>query len=112
MKRLMLACLLITSLVTKTDHTPTSGQTQAYRTPAPIGQPQTDSYIPLFGQPYYYIIFATVSEVDTETWRAYCTDSSGQVYTFEVEDEWNAGDHVRAVAYYDGKNAIITEAHY
>lgn len=112
MKRLMLACLLITSLVAKTTHTPTSVQTQTDRHTAPIGQPQTDSYIPLFGQPYYYMIFATVSEVDTDTWRAYCTDSSGQVYTFEVEDEWNAGDHVRAVAYYDGRNAIITEAHY
>lgn len=47
------------------------------------------------GQPTYYTVFATVSRVDTNNWTAYCTDQSGHVYTFEVEDEWNEGDSVR-----------------
>lgn len=51
----------------------------------------------LFGQPLYYTIHATVSKVDTVSWTAYCTDESGHVYTFEVDDEYNEGDNIRIV---------------
>lgn len=66
--------------------------------------------------PCYYMVYATVTEVDTANWTAYCTDFSGHVYTFEVLDEYNAGDNIRALVCNNGtlsaNDDYIIEVHY
>ena len=70
----------------------------------------------LFGHAHTYIVFATVTHVDEISWTAFCTDESGHVYTFEADDEYNTGDHVRLTVSDNGTlfghDDYVTEVHY
>ena len=39
-----------------------------------------------------YSELAIVTAIDTDTWTVYCTDSVGNIWAFECDDEWWEGD--------------------
>lgn len=99
MKKLLIACVLaVLTACNSTGLIHRGGQPQLDRTITPVGQPPERRVLPPETMaPRCYTVFLKVSKVDTVSWTAYCTDEAGQVYAFEVDDEYNEGDNVRAV---------------
>lgn len=93
MKKLICASLLLIAACSAQADRPaiTSGQTQSGQTTA-----QVDRRPSL--KPSYHTINAYVCEVDEDEWYGVCASFEKHTfYGFEIFDEINAGDRVRAV---------------